>query len=619
MVGVKDKSERQLIEEIGSLRKEVAELGKLESAHRRAEENLSESEAKYKNLFESAIEGIYTLDRIGRFSSGNKTAEELCGYERGEMIGKHFINLLPKREIPRMLNTFQKVLRGKPTTFEVEIKSKSGDLVPLEIATTVLRQDGKIMGIRGMVTDITERKKAREALQESEKKYRELVEGMSEGLAVMDENRIITLVNSKLCQILEYKLEEIVGKHAFGFFDSENLKVLKRELAKRVESRSSQYEISWTTKSGRQVPTFMSAVPIFDAEGIYRGSYATVLDFTERKQAEEALQESEEFLRALFDNVLDGILILDYSRKVLNASPNLAKMFGVESVGGAMGRDVLEFVIPEFHDRLIKDLANVKAGQGGYLSAYKGKSISGREFWVEGLGTDIILKGKHVDLVAIRDITERKRAQEQLKRSFVDLAETISRAMGARDPYTPGHQQRVAELARLVGEKMGLDRNRLMGLYIGGLLHDIGKISTPEVILSKPGELTEEEWNLIRVHTKQGYKILKDTNFPWPIADMALHHHERLDGSGYPHGISDDRLSLEVRILAVCDVVEAMSSHHPYRPAKSKEEVLAEIKSGRETKYDAEVVDVMLQIIENGEFEFGWQVETQAATKVPLM
>ena len=194
----------------------------------------------------------------------------------------------------------------------------------------------------------------------------------------------------------------------------------------------------------------------------------------------------------------------------------------------------------------------------------------------------------------------RKRAEEQLENSFVNLAETMSRAMESRDPYTSGHQRRVAELARLVGQKMGLDKDRLQRLYIGSLLHDIGKISTPESILSKPGKLTEEEWNLVRSHTKRGYEILKDTNLPWPVADMALHHHERLDGSGYPHGISGDKLCLENRILAVCDVVEAMSTHRPYRPARERQEVVEEINSGRGTRYDPNVVDAMLQIIESG-------------------
>ncbi len=224
---------------------------------------------------------------------------------------------------------------------------------------------------------------------------------------------------------------------------------------------------------------------------------------------------------------------------------------------------------------------------------------------------DYIMKGNLSRLVPAveRELSdaevrrERKKMQVQLEHSFINLAQTVSRAMASRDPYTAEHQRRVAELARLVGKKMGLDENRLMGLYIGALLHDIGKISTPETILSKSGKLTDEEWMLLRSHTKRGYEILKDTNLPWPVADMAVHHHERLDGSSYPHGIKGDKLSLEVRILSVCDVVEAMSSHRPYRPAKSKDEVLQEIKDGRGTKYDATVVDIVLQIIENEEFQ----------------
>lgn len=221
---------------------------------------------------------------------------------------------------------------------------------------------------------------------------------------------------------------------------------------------------------------------------------------------------------------------------------------------------------------------------------------------------DYVMKGKLSRLVPAveRELREarvrrdRQKIQQQLRHSFIDLAQTVSRALACRDPYTAGHEKRVADLAFLVGKKMGLDENRLEGLYIGGLLHDIGKIAIPESILSKPGELNEEEWNLIRTHAKRGYEILKDTKLPWPVADMAVHHHERLDGSGYPHGISGDELSLEVRILSVCDVVEAMSSHRPYRPAKSRADMLAEISGGRGTKYDAVVVDIVMQVIEEG-------------------
>jgi len=152
---------------------------------------------------------------------------------------------------------------------------------------------------------------------------------------------------------------------------------------------------------------------------------------------------------------------------------------------------------------------------------------------------------------------------------------------------------------------MGLDADRLQGLYIGALLHDIGKISVPESILAKPGKLSDEEWSLVQVHAQRGYEILKDNTLPWSVADMALHHHERLDGSGYPDGIGGDQLGLELRILGVCDVVEAMSSHRPYRPARSREEVVEELSCGRGTKYDPGVVDAMLEMIEGGAVESG--------------
>ncbi len=204
------------------------------------------------------------------------------------------------------------------------------------------------------------------------------------------------------------------------------------------------------------------------------------------------------------------------------------------------------------------------------------------------------------------NIIERNIAEEQLKSSFVDLTKIVSRVIEFYDPYTAEHQQRVAELARIAGENMGLADDLVERLYFNGLLHDIGKISIPKSILTKPGELAEEEWALIRAHTKQGYSILKDANLPWPAADVALQHHERLDGSGYPDGITGDKLSVEVSILAVCDVVEAMSSHRPYRPARTAADVLKELKDGRGTKYDASVVDVMAPMIESGEFMSAW-------------
>jgi putative two-component system response regulator len=210
---------------------------------------------------------------------------------------------------------------------------------------------------------------------------------------------------------------------------------------------------------------------------------------------------------------------------------------------------------------------------------------------------------KRVGRLLLEVADGRKEAQQRLADAFIDLTETVSRAMETRDPYTAGHQRKVAALARLVGEKLGLSPDELQGLYIGALLQYIGKIAIPESILTKPGRLSEEEWSLIQVHTRQGHDTLKETTLPWPVAEMALHHHERLDGSGYPGGLSGDDLTREVRILGVCDVVEAMSFHRPYRLARSRAEVLEEIKGGRDTKYDARIADAMVEVIEGGALE----------------
>ena len=206
-------------------------------------------------------------------------------------------------------------------------------------------------------------------------------------------------------------------------------------------------------------------------------------------------------------------------------------------------------------------------------------------------------------LSALTDITERVQAEGALRRRFVDMAEMVSRVFSLRDPYVAAHQNGTAQLARAVGAKMGLDEGKLQALYIGSLLHDVGKAAIPEGILRKPGKLAEEEWGLVRTHPQRGYEVLKNTNLPWPVAELALHHHERLDGSGYPDGLKGDELCLEVRILAVCNVVDAMSARRPWRPARTKQEIVQELKKGKGVKYDPTVVEVILEMIESGEWE----------------
>jgi putative nucleotidyltransferase with HDIG domain len=206
-------------------------------------------------------------------------------------------------------------------------------------------------------------------------------------------------------------------------------------------------------------------------------------------------------------------------------------------------------------------------------------------------------------LIVSVDISERKKAERELENSMERWRRALEGSIHAmaltvemRDPYTAGHQQRVAYLSSMIAQEMGLSQDRVYGLRLGGVIHDIGKIAVPAEILTKPGRLTEIEFDLIKTHCRVGYEILKSIEFPWPIAQIVLQHHERMDGSGYPLGLGGEDILLEARILGVADVVEAMASHRPYRPALGIEKALQEISENRTTLYDPEVVDACLKL-----------------------
>ena len=193
---------------------------------------------------------------------------------------------------------------------------------------------------------------------------------------------------------------------------------------------------------------------------------------------------------------------------------------------------------------------------------------------------------------------DNEKSRRILEKAFFDLTDTICRTLEYRDAYTAGHQRRVGKLATMVGQWMRLNQDDVNELYIGGLLHDIGKIGIPAEILNKTSPLTETEFTLIKAHSEVGFNIINGAKLPWNIKDIVLNHHEKLDGSGYPNGLSGSQISRNVRIITVCDVVEAMSTLRPYRAARTKEEVVEELTAGRKIKYDSHVVDIMMELMD---------------------
>ncbi|HHF51731.1 MAG TPA: HD-GYP domain-containing protein, partial [Candidatus Aminicenantes bacterium] len=214
-------------------------------------------------------------------------------------------------------------------------------------------------------------------------------------------------------------------------------------------------------------------------------------------------------------------------------------------------------------------------------------------------------------VVTFSDITQRKKAEKQIKKSLEnqrEVIEGVAQAMAftieTRDPYTAGHQRRVTTLAVRIAKEMKLEQDKIEGIRMASTLHDIGKIYIPAEILSKPGKISEVEHNMIKTHPKVGADILKSIEFPWPVSDIVRQHHERMDGSGYPDGLSGEEILIEARILAVADVIEAMASHRPYRAALSLEDALNEIRRNKGILYDEKAAEAAIKVCSEEDFHF---------------
>jgi len=306
-----------------------------------------------------------------------------------------------------------------------------------------------------------------------------------------------------------------------------------------------------------------------------------------RRSAESALHKSETSARTVVVESSEGIIIIDRTGRVRYVNPAAEVMLGC-TAGTLVGH--------ELPLRLYDD------SNSGEIDMVSGTGVS---LTVEVRTTRIDWAGEDSMLVILHDITMRKMVETHLRDSFMKLADTLSRAMASRDPFTTGHQQRVAGLVVRVGTRMGLNEEQLWKLRLGGLLHDVGKVAVPERLLTKPGRLTAEEFDIVKTHSQEGYEILKESGLPTVVALMALHHHESLDGSGYPQHLRSEALSLEDRILIASNVLESLTSFRPYRRAFEMDNVVSMLVAESGTRFDPAVVSCLTELVERGEFVQG--------------
>lgn len=355
------------------------------------------------------------------------------------------------------------------------------------------------------------------------------------------------------------------------------------------------------------------ALPVRGHDGRISTWIGTATDIDEQKQLELSLRESErkaleslKLLESITAAAPLGFKLVDRDFGVISINDNLARISG-RSIDDHLGRTVGE-LWPELWTQVRDTYEGALRGETVLNVEVSGPSAEqpGRTlYWVASyypvrIGGEIIGVGN-----VVVDITERKEAEAAQTALTHAAVDAIAATVEARDPYTAGHQHRVADLSAAIAAEIGLSAANVEGIRLGANIHDLGKIGVPAGILSRPSRLNALEFELVKTHTRVGSDIVKNIVFPWPIGDMILHHHERLDGSGYPDGLHGDEIGIEARIIAVADVVEAMASHRPYRPSMGIDAALSEIARGRGTLFDPTVVDACLTLFRDGRVDFG--------------
>lgn len=536
--------------------------------------------------------------------------------------------------------------------FETRHRRKDGRIIPVEVSIGVCSADRRYVFV--VARNITERRKTELALHESEERFRRLIEDASDPISIFEKDGAIRYTSPATFELSGYQPEELVGRNFLEFVHPLDLEKAGGQVAAslgnpqaaiRGTSRLRRKDGVWVTIEAT-VRNCMEVSPI-------NGLVCTLRDVTARDRSSRALQAMSAVNAALVRGATEQELADDIcgamveiggyrtawigyreddeekSIRVVAKAGEVDEYLeraritwaghdrGLGPSGTAMRTGVTQ-VARDYPGGLPNPYWGDAARRRGYLASIAIPLGSRRQPWGvltlyagDPTGFDDaeveLLKQLAADLsYGVESMRGRQQHLLDMQRVEETLEATIyalSATMEKRDPYTSGHQIRVARLCVAIAKRMGIDPNTTRGLELAALIHDVGKIEIPSEVLAKPGKLSDAEFALIKIHPEAGYDIVKNIDFPWPVAKIVLQHHERMDGSGYPSGLTGDETLLESKILQVADVVEAISSHRPYRPARGMDVALDEIRRGSGTKFDPRVVEACLVVCRASDFQ----------------
>lgn len=572
---------------------------------KRAEEALRENEEKYRILFENANEAIFVVQNA-KLVFINPVTPTMIGYSAAELISRPFMEFIHSEDREMVYEMHVRRMKGEELshTYSFRVIHKDGNVLWVELNAVLIKWEGKPATLN-FLSNITERRRMEAALRENEKKYRFITEKMTDIVWIQDINLRTVYVSPSVEALLGFTPEERmlqdVTEQLTPASMSLALDMMTREFALEQQGqvdpeRTLTFELEYYHKDGstRWLENIISGIR--DDRGVLTGLHGVSRDITDRRRAQEALIQSEEKFRKAFYTSPDALSITRLEDGIyISINPGFTRILGYteEDIVGKTSIELNIWNNIADRKRLLEELR--RDGMVANLEAVFRMKGGGVRYGLMSASV-IDLNGAPHIISITRDITDRKESIEKLRKTLEATVQAMAVTVESRDPYTAGHQRRVADLARAVAAEMNLSPDLIDGIMTAAIVHDLGKICVPAEILSKPTELTNLEFELIKTHPQAGYDILKDIEFPWPIARMILEHHERMDGSGYPKHLKGEEILMEARILAVSDVVESMGSHRPYRPTLGMDAALEEIERNRGTFYDPDVVDACLRI-----------------------
>jgi len=564
---------------------------------------------KSEERFETIVK-ICPLDILvtqdNKFVYTNFSVSPITGFSKEEIVNlKYFWQIVTPEYRKLVKRNYEARLKGKYIPpYECKLLSKTGEEKWVIVVGSVIEWKGRPADIV-MLMDITELKQKELKLRESEKQFHMLFENAAEAIYFFDpQSKQVLEANPSFFTYLGYKPEEISNLRIYDFI-AHDKKSIDEHIQSILDSGTIVVgERKWRRKDGTLIDVLVSAgkVPRKGKTVIF--TIAT--DITQLKNMERALQDAVTRLKAILEATPDLLFIINRDGVILDYYAVRKENLYTQPIE-FLNKKVTEVLPSDVAERVMKAVQEVFST--GEMAEFElSLKVRGE---VRHREARIVKLNENEVLAVVRDVTQLKKTERKLRETYKrmhkglqNFTKALAKMVESRDPYTAGHQERVAELAVAIAKEMGLPERRLPGIKIAGLLHDMGKISIPAEILTKPTQLSEIELALVKTHPQVAYEVLREIDFPWPVAEIIYQHHERWDGSGYPRGLKDDEILLEARILAVADVVEAMSSHRPYRPAHSIEEALEELTRNKGKLYDPEVVEACVRLFKEKKFSF---------------